>query len=102
LLAIASCNRPKDAAVGVDKDKHYPFTGRIVSVSPADHSATIAGAAIPNYMDAMTMDYPIKSKSDLEKLHPGDQISATVNVSESASYNLTDIKVTGHTDAGKK
>jgi Cu/Ag efflux protein CusF len=86
-----SCNRPASAA----HEKHYPFTGRVVAVSASDHAATIDGAAIPNYMGAMTMDYPIKSEEDLKKLKPGDIISATVNVDDSAGYNLSDIKVTG-------
>jgi Cu/Ag efflux protein CusF len=91
LASLTACNRPAGAA----HEKHYPFTGKVVAVSASDHTATIDGAAIPNYMDAMTMDYPIKSAEDLKKLKPGDIISATVNVDDSAGYNLSDIKVTG-------
>ncbi len=91
LAALTSCKQQAGGA----HEKHYPFTGRVVAVSATDHTATIDGAAIPHYMDAMTMDYPIKSAEDLKKLKPGDIISATVNVDDSAGYNLSDIKVTG-------
>jgi Cu/Ag efflux protein CusF len=91
LAALTSCRSPSSAS----KEKHYPFTGKVVSVSSTDQTATIAGSAIPNYMDAMTMDYPFKSKEDFQKLHAGDQISATFNLDESGSYNLSDVKVTG-------
>ncbi len=91
LAALTSCRSQSSAS----KEKHYPFTGKVVSVSSTDQTAAIAGSAIPNYMDAMTMDYPFKSKDDFQKLHAGDQISATFNLDESGSYNLSDVKVTG-------
>jgi Cu/Ag efflux protein CusF len=53
----------------------------------------VDGAAIPNFMEAMTMEYPIKSKDDYTKLHVGDTIKATVNVSEEGSYDLSGIEV---------
>jgi Cu/Ag efflux protein CusF len=44
-------------------------------------------------MEAMTMEYPVKSKADFDQLHAGDRIKATVNVSEEGSYNLSGIQV---------
>src|SRR5579875_3028303 len=46
----------------------------------------------PGFMEAMTMDYPIKSKAEFGALRPGEKIKATLNVSASNDeYNLTDI-----------
>ena len=71
--------------------KKYPLTGNIVSVNTKDHTAMVDAASIPNFMDAMKMDYPIVSDSDLASLKAGEKITATVNVADDGSYNLTDI-----------
>jgi protein SCO1/2 len=69
------------------------LTGKVVSVNAKDQTVAIDGAAIPNFMEAMTMDYPVKEKADLEPLHTGDRISATVDVSDDGSYSLSHIQV---------
>ncbi len=63
----------------------------MISIDTKEHTAKIDGAAIPDYMSAMTMDYPIQSDADLAALKPGENISATVNVNADDSYNLSDI-----------
>jgi len=74
-------------------DKHYSVTGKIVSVNPKEQSALIDAAAIPNYMDAMTMDYPIKSKAEFEWLHAGDRITGTLDVATDGIFTLSNIKM---------
>lgn len=69
---------------------HYQLTGRVVALNPANHTATIDAAAIPSFMEAMTMEYPIKSRAEFQKLHTGDKITATINVSDDG-YNLSNI-----------
>ena len=54
--------------------------------------ATIDAAAIPNYMGAMTMEYPIKSKSEFQSLHAGEQITATLDVAGNDSYSVSNVK----------
>lgn len=49
-------------------------------------------AAIPNFMEAMTMEYPIRSRSEFDSLHVGDHITATVNVRDGGGYYLSDVK----------
>ncbi len=58
-----------------------------------EQSAAIDAAAIPNYMEAMTMDYPIASKAEFIALHPGDRITASIDVGDDGSYSLSQIKV---------
>ena len=55
-------------------------------------NATVDAAAIPNYMEAMTMEYPVKSKSDIDALQVGEEITATVDVKSDDSYALANIK----------
>jgi Cu/Ag efflux protein CusF len=73
-------------------DKHYQLTGKVVSLDAKEQTAAVDAAAIPNFMEAMTMDYPIKSKAEFDSLHKGDQITATVDVSPDGIYALSHIK----------
>jgi len=89
LLSVLSCaHNEKPAAV-----KHYPLTGKVVSLNAKDQTAAIDAAAIKNFMEAMTMDYPIQSKDEFAALHKGDHIAATVDVSDDGSYTLSHIKI---------
>lgn len=87
-LSLACTQTAKSAP-----QKHYALTGKVVSVNAKERTAAIDAAAIKGYMEAMTMDYPIQSKDDLAALHPGDHITATVDVNDDGSYTLSHIKV---------
>lgn len=89
-LALASsCNRETHAP-----ERQYQLSGRVVSLDAKHQIATIDAAAIPNFMEAMTMEYPVKSKGDFDSLRVGDTIQATVNVSDAAAseYYLSNIR----------
>ncbi len=66
--------------------------GEVKSLDPADKTANIAAGKIPGWMEAMTMEYPVKPEAEFAKLHVGDQIQATVVVSDE-KYYVTDVKV---------
>ncbi len=73
-------------------EKHYTLTGEVMSLDPKLHTASIKHEPIKGWMEeSMTMDYPIRSKTDFAQLHPGDRITATVNV-RGMDYDLTDIR----------
>ena len=72
--------------------RHYQLTGRVVSLNKKDQTASIDAAAIPGYMEAMRMDYPIASKTEFDSLSVGELIKATVNVYESGDYDLSGIQ----------
>ncbi len=95
LLVAVACSQPKSKISG----KQYPVTGTVVSIDTKEHTANIDAAAIPNYMDAMKMDYPIASDSDLNALKVGEKISATLVLSDDGSYKLSNIRPA--TGAGK-
>jgi Cu/Ag efflux protein CusF len=73
-------------------EHHYPLTGKVVSLDAQHQTATVDAAAIPNFMEAMTMEYPVKSKSDFESLHVGERITATVDVTGDNTYSLSNVK----------
>jgi protein SCO1/2 len=60
----------------------------------------IDGDDIPGFMAAMTMPYPVKDSSLLDKLKPGDQITADVVVHGDDSW-LENVVVTGHSTPPK-
>ena len=89
LVGLVACGRSSHAG----PERHYPLTGKIVALDEAHRVATINAAAIPNYMEAMTMDYPIRLQSEFQSLHVGDKITATVDVDADEKYDLSNVKV---------
>lgn len=72
--------------------KHYHLTGQVVALDVKDQTATIAQTAIPGWMDAMTMEYPVKSKAEFNTLHVGDKIQGTVDDRGTGDYDLSGIQ----------
>jgi Cu/Ag efflux protein CusF len=72
--------------------KRYPMQGEVKALDANAKTATIDADKIGDWMDAMTMEYPVKPDSDFERLHVGDRIRATVVVQD-PSYYVTDVKV---------
>ena len=72
--------------------KRYPMQGVVKSLDNNTKSALIDAGKIGDWMEAMTMEYPVKPDSEFQKLHVGDKIEATVIVSD-PGYYVTDVKV---------
>jgi len=72
--------------------KHYPMQGEVKALDPSAHTATIAAGKIGDWMEAMTMEYPVKPDAEFQRLHVGDKIEATVMVGD-PGYYVTEIKV---------
>lgn len=87
VLSLEACSQPPKTA----SMKQYPLTGKILSIDAKERTANIDAAAIPGFMDAMRMDYPISSASDLSSLKVGETITATVNINDDGSYTLSNI-----------
>ncbi|PYV70577.1 MAG: hypothetical protein DMG97_18910 [Acidobacteria bacterium] len=81
--------------------KHYHLKGKVVSIDKQSKMANIDSEAIPDFMDAMTMPYNLKPESDLDKLKPGDAITADVVVQDEKAW-LENIAVTGTASREKK
>jgi Cu/Ag efflux protein CusF len=84
-LSLAGCGA-KEA------EKRYPMHGEVKAVNAAEKTATIDAGKIGDWMEAMTMEYPVKPDSELTKLHAGDKIDATVVVA-GEKYYVTDVQV---------
>jgi Cu/Ag efflux protein CusF len=66
--------------------------GEVKALDPAAKSATIAHGKIGDWMEAMTMEYPVKPDAEFQKLHVGDRIQATVAVSGD-QYYVTEVRI---------
>ena len=84
-LLLAGCHKKEEA-------KRYPMQGEVKALDTVSKTATIAAGKVGDWMEAMTMEYPVRPDSDFQKLHVGDKIEATVVVVD-PSYYVTDVKV---------
>ena len=78
-LLAAGCG-PKE------QPKRYPMHGQVKSLDAGTKSANIDAGKIGDWMEAMTMEYPIKPDSEFHKIRPGDTIDATVVVTGGSYY----------------
>ena len=85
-LLAACAGRKADRPV-----KHYTLTGDIVRLEPERKTAVIRHEAIAGWMEAMTMEFPVRDRVEFGKLSTGQRIRATVNVQD-LEYWLTDIR----------
>ena len=87
-LVLAACAAKQQEP----QEKRYAMQGEIKALDPAAKTANINAGKIEGWMEAMTMEYPVKPDADFAKLHVGDSIQATVVVND-VKYYVTDVKV---------
>jgi protein SCO1/2 len=100
LFGLASCNKknPETNTQTTQQQpnaggKRYQLTGRVIALDKPNKSLTVDGDEIPGFMSAMQMPYDVKDPSLMDKLSPGDKISADVVVKGDESW-LENIRVT--------
>jgi protein SCO1/2 len=69
--------------------------GKVVWIDTSAKKVTVDHEAIPGFMGAMAMAYPVKDAQALANLSPGDQVNATL-VSGNGLYWLEPIVITKH------
>jgi protein SCO1/2 len=101
LLAVAfsfvGCHAPGIARGTADQQagvKRYAIRGIVVSSDAKTGAVTVDTEAIPGTMEAMTMPYTLQQKNIATELHPGDTITATLEVTANADV-LDDIVIVG-------
>jgi protein SCO1/2 len=75
-LLLAGCQRTAPAQPA----KEFQMEGEVVALDPAAHLATVKAAKIEGWMDAMTMEYPVKDPQEFGKLKVGANIQAKITV----------------------
>jgi Cu/Ag efflux protein CusF len=85
-ILLAGCGAKQEPA------KRYPMQGEVKALDPQSKIANIKAGKIEGWMEAMTMEFPVKPEGEFAKLHVGDQVQGTVVVNGD-SYYVTDVKV---------
>jgi len=88
LLARAISGASSATTEGSKGKKPIAFSGRVESVDLKLRTVAIKHGAIPGFMPAMTMDYPIDNEAMLKALKPDDKISATVYVGDPTLHGV--------------
>lgn len=63
-------------------EKHYAIHGEVISVDAPGSMMEVKHGDIPGLMPGMTMSYMVAEPKQIEKLQPGDKITADLVVSE--------------------
>lgn len=88
VFGLAACKHKEDASA-----KRFHLVGKVVAVDARGSSVVVDHQAIPGFMDAMTMAYPVRDVRILAPLSVGDEITADVVVANDGAY-LENIVVT--------
>lgn len=88
VLALGACSSGSHETV-----QRYHLHGKVVSVNAPEGFADIAADAIPGYMGAMTMPYPIPDAHVLSTLAIGDEITADLVVTGQGGPHLENVVI---------
>jgi protein SCO1/2 len=66
--------------------QRYPVTGIILKIDRPHRTFVASCAAIPGYMEAMSMPYSVRSEKELDNLQPGASVEFTLVVEKDSSY----------------
>ena len=86
LALVSGCNKAPDRATDTAKsDVHaYHLRGVVVATDLAHGMVTVNTEAIPGFMPPMVMPYKLSNPGVAAGLHPGDTITAELEVSKKA------------------
>jgi protein SCO1/2 len=81
----------------------FQVKGLLKLIKPSGKTVEIAHEEIPNYMEAMTMDFDVKDKRELNGLKPGDYLSFEMVVTKDDGWiqKLRKIPAPAPADANK-
>lgn len=94
-LVLAGCQKstvssPKEEAK--DEALHrYALHGEVLRLDSQGKIAAIKHERIGDWMEAMTMEFPVKDQAEFDKLRAGEKINATVFV-QGSSYWVGEIQ----------
>lgn len=84
---------PAPSAQNRRNEQRFGFTGLIKSVDKANRRATIKHDKVGDFMEPMTMPFLIKDAKALNELRAGDQIKATLVVTDEGGQWLEQVTI---------
>jgi Cu/Ag efflux protein CusF len=96
LLLLAGCRQPAVQEESKDEPvRRYALHGEVLRLDAQGKIAAIKHQKIGDWMEAMTMEFPVKDPSEFNQLRAGETINATVFV-QGNNYWVAEI----HEDTG--
>ena len=89
-MLAAGCNQAPES-----QTRTYQLTGQIVGMAPERREVTIRHEDIPNFMPGMTMPFTVGEAELLDGKTPGDLVTGTLGVGDTAAH-LSTLTKTGH------
>ena len=86
--AFAGCSHKPDAPV-----RTCEVRGEVIRLDPQVRTAVVKHEQICDWMEPMTMEFPIREKRDFDALKTGAKITATVHIG-SPEFWLSNIRET--------
>ncbi len=87
ILIVSACQKSQPQTQTASPDaKHFTLRGKVIAVDKAKKKATISHEAIPDYMDAMTMDFPVKDDFVLNDLTKDADVRADLVVDKDSFW----------------
>lgn len=95
-LVLGACGNPSKIQTQ-GQQQRYQLHGKVVSIDKQQGQVVVDGDAIPGFMAAMAMPYPVKDAHSLDQLAPGDEIRAEVVVGDGPARleNIVIVKKAG-------
>jgi len=90
--AASSEPQPASQPTGDSEPKRYHLEGTVVSIDREQKRLIVDGKDIPGFMAAMTMPYPVADDQTLNRVKPGDEITADV-VAKDSDIHLDNVAV---------
>lgn len=84
MLTLLGCAKTPPPA------KEYVLKGEVIKLDATGQLVSVKGEKIEGWMEAMTMDYPVRDKTVFEKLKVGDAIAAKILV-QGTDYWVSDV-----------
>ncbi len=81
IIALAACHTQPPLPV-----QRFDLRGKVVGIDKSAGTVTLQHEAIPGYMAAMTMDYPVRDKWVFDVLKPGQTVRATLVVASDRAW----------------
>jgi protein SCO1/2 len=82
LAGCRSRNGLQSTETNQSAEHRYHLEGKVISTDKAQQQIVVDHKEIPGFMGAMAMPYPIADARDIDKVSPGDEITADVVASE--------------------
>ena len=80
-IGAASCGT-HSTQTSTEGARRFALRGQVVRLEDGGKIAVIRHQKIEGWMEAMTMEFPVRDPRDAQSLHAGDQVTATVFVRE--------------------